>query len=423
MSIRKRERAVARPDDRSLAFFRELIGPLQPRDFAIATWTGAVLEPEPGQPARFTLVINHPRALSTIFRKRTEVTLAEAYIFGDFDVEGDIRALLGLAEYLMSRPTDAWASLRQIVAFLRLPGGQRHVAGPGARLSGAPHSQKRDAAAISYHYDTSNEFFSLFLDPQMVYSCAYFPSPEASLAQAQESKLDLICRKLKLAPGQTLLDVGCGWGGLLIFAAQRYGVKGFGITLSQAQADYANKAIRQLGLSAQCEVRVMDYRALGRDAVFDKVVSVGMAEHVGAQMLQSYFGSVWRAVRPGGLFLHHAIAYTRPTPNRRGPTFFSRYVFPDGELVPISESLRAAELSGFEVRGVESLREHYILTLDHWLKQLESRSHEAMAMVGEARYRVWRLYLAAARRQFEAVRTTIYQTVLERTSGDEARPA
>ena len=423
MRVRRLDQVVTPSDDRSLAFFRALIGSLRPRDFKITTWTGAVWEPESGQPARFTLRINHPRALATIFYQRTEVALAEAYIFNDLEVTGDIRALLRLAEYLLSRPTDTWTRLRQIVALLRLQAAPRPATGPAARLSGVPHSQRRDAAAISYHYDTSNDFFALFLDPRMVYSCAYFPSPEASLAQAQETKLDLICRKLKLAAGQTLLDVGCGWGGLLIFAAERYGVKGFGITLSQAQADYANSAIRDRGLATQCKVSVMDYRDLGPDAVFDKVVSVGMAEHVGVRMLQAYFGSVWKAVRPGGLFLHHAIAYTRPTPSRRGPTFFSRYVFPDGELVPISDSLRAAELSGFEVRGVESLREHYIRTLDHWLEQLESRSHEAIAMVGEARYRVWRLYFAAARRQFEAVRTTIYQTVLERPQDGEAGAA
>jgi cyclopropane-fatty-acyl-phospholipid synthase len=279
-------------------------------------------------------------------------------------------------------------------------------------LNGTLHSKERDRQAVDYHYSVSNDFYALWLDRRMVYSCAYFASSDTALDEAQEQKLDYICRKLRLRPGQRFLDIGCGWGGLVIHASSRYGVDALGVTLSQAQADLANERIAQAGLSARCRVEVRDYRDLDKPSGFDRMASVGMFEHVGERMLPQYFRQAWQLLRPGGVFLNHGIAFTQPQPPSRGPTFFDRYVFPDGELVTLSGTLRAAESTGFEVRDVESLREHYWLTLRQWIRRLESRHEEVRRIADEVTFRVWRLYMAAGAHQFASGRTTLYQTLL-----------
>ena len=265
---------------------------------------------------------------------------------------------------------------------------------------------------MTYHYDVSNEFYALWLDEQMVYSCAYFATADEDLDTAQTRKLDYLCRKLRLRPGERLLDIGCGWGGLVIHAARKYGVDALGITLSKNQATLANERIERAGLQKRCRVEVRDYRDLNETGGFEKIVSVGMFEHVGESQLPLYFQQAWQLLRPGGVFLNHGIANRPIDPNPKGPTFKNRYVFPDGELVPINVTLRFAEEAGFEVRDVESLREHYVLTLRHWARRLELHREEALQVVDEPTYRVWRLFLPGSAYGFAAGLLNVFQAVL-----------
>jgi cyclopropane-fatty-acyl-phospholipid synthase len=257
----------------------------------------------------------------------------------------------------------------------------------------------------------SNDFFSLWLGKRMLYSCAYFATPSDDLDTAQERKLDYVCRKLRLRPGERLLDIGCGWGGLLIYAASKYGVHAVGITLSRPQADLAMDWVRREGLSDRCQVLVKDYREVSELGMFDKLVSIGMFEHVGESRLPEYFERAWEVLNPGGVFLNHGIAQMVSMAPRKGPSFSERYVFPDGELLPISMTLRIAEEKGFEVRDVESLREHYTLTIRHWIRRLEARREEARSVTDETTYRVWRLFMSGTAHQFDCCETNVYQAL------------
>jgi cyclopropane-fatty-acyl-phospholipid synthase len=254
------------------------------------------------------------------------------------------------------------------------------------------------------------------MDRRLVNYCAYFHSSDEDLDTAQERKLDYICRKLRLQPGQRLLDLGCGWCGLVIHAAQHYGVDATGITLSQPQTDLANERIAEAGLADRCRVMVRDYREVDETAGYEALVSVGMFEHVGAAVLPAYFAQAWRLLKPGGVFLNHGIANAAAVQPRRGPSFSDTYVFPDGELVPISTTLRTAEESGFEVRDVESLREHYALTLRHWVRRLEAQHDQALRFVDEPTYRVWRLFMSGSVHGFTTGRLNVYQTLLIRAN-------
>ena len=361
-----------------------------------------------------TVVLKHPGALRAMLRPGTELGLAEAYLYDHFDVEGDIEAVFPLADALATATSGWRTKLRAGRDLLRLPPAEERTGGQHgrARLSGARHSLERDRQAVTYHYDLSNDFYALYLDPRMVYSCAYFHSPEEALDAAQEHKLDYICRKLGLRAGQRLLDIGCGWGGLVIYAAERYGVDATGITLSQPQADLANARIAAAGLAARARVLLCDYRQIDEPAAYDALASVGMFEHVGAKNLPLYFAQAWRLLRPGGAFLNHGIANRVGNPAQHGPTFSETYVFPDGELVPINVTLGAAEEAGFEVRDVESLREHYALTLRHWVRRLEAHHQEALRFVDEPTYRVWRLFMAGSAHGFQVGRLNVYQSLL-----------
>jgi cyclopropane-fatty-acyl-phospholipid synthase len=402
---------------RSLAFLENLLGDYRPRDFAVRLWDGTTWDPEPGRQARFTLVLKHPGALRSMFWPPNELSLAEAYIYDDFDIEGGIEDVFGLADQLLTRRIPA-ERLLQARRLLSLPAnrgdGRARTGREAARLRGALHSKERDRQAVTYHYDVPGEFYALWLDERMVYSCAYFATPEDDLDSAQGRKLDYICRKLRLRPGERLLDIGCGWGGLIIHAAQRYGVRARGITLSEPQAELANERIRRAGLADSCRIEVRDYREMEEPDGYDKLVSVGMFEHVGEARLPEYFLRAHRLLRPGGVFLNHGISRNPITPLRRGPTFISRYVFPDGELVPIATTIGAAEGRGFEVRDVESLREHYALTLGHWVRRLEANSDEARRITDETTYRVWRLYMSGSAHGFRTGRLNIYQTLLSK---------
>ncbi len=365
-------------------------------------------------PRPVTLVLNHASSLRRMFMPGTELGLAEAYLYDDFNIEGDIEQVFDLAENLVKQ-TGSWKKKALIARqLLRLPSGEDHAYGahPPAKFSGQQHSIERDRKAVRYHYDVSNDFYQLWLDQRMVYSCAYFQGKSDTLDQAQEQKLDLICRKLRLQPGQKLLDLGCGWGGLVMLAAERYGVDATGITLSEPQAELANQRIREAGLADRCQVQVLDYREIDADGYFDALSSVGMFEHVGSGLLPTYFTQALRLLKPGGKFLNHGIARRTQDKPPSTPDFNLTYVFPDGELLPINETLHAAEEAGFEVRDVESLREHYAMTLQKWVRNLEAHYKEALQYVDEPTYRVWRLFMSGSAHGFTHGRLNLYQSLL-----------
>ena len=402
--------------DSAGALTRSILGDLFGQDgrsaVAVRLWDGSTWPDD--RPRRATLVLRHPGALRAMFGDGTELGLSEAYLYDDFDIEGDVESVFCLADLIAER-TGGWQKkLKTFAALRRLPAGPRHAEGRRGRprLSGRQHSIERDRQAVRYHYDVSNDFYSLWLDSRMVYSCAYFQSPDTDLDTAQLAKLDMICRKMRLRPGERLLDIGCGWGGLVMHAAARYGVDATGITLSQPQADLANQRIAEAGLADRCRVEVRDYREVDPSAPFDALVSVGMFEHVGEQMLPAYFEKAATILKRGGVFLNHGIASRATDPAWHGPSFSDTYVFPDGETLPISTTLRAAEMAGFEVRDVESLREHYAMTLRHWVHRLEMHKEQALRHVDEPTYRVWRLFMAGSADGFRTRRLNLYQSLL-----------
>jgi cyclopropane-fatty-acyl-phospholipid synthase len=410
-----------------------LFGPAAGRTFDVRYWDGTVERCGAGTPA-FALRINRPGALRRMLLPPNELAIVEAYLCGDVDVDGDLEAAAVLGDQINARAGSPRALARLLRHVCALPrhdaATQSHVAGvQRARSShtvnrtGARHAPARDRAAIQYHYDVGNDFYSIWLDRRMVYSCAYFQSPEDALDDAQAAKLELICRKLRLHPGERFLDVGCGWGALIMHAAAKHGVRALGITLSAAQARLVRERIAAAGLQDRCRVEIRDYRELPPDAEFDKIASVGMVEHVGVPKLPVYFGALYRALAPAGLLLNHGIvsltdAMPRTWKQRAGDrlwkrnAFIEQYVFPDGKLGPLQAVIGAAEGSGFETRDVESLREHYVLTLRHWVRRLSDHAQEAIALVGERTYRTWRLYMSASAQAFDSGQINIVQTLL-----------
>ena len=385
----------------------------------VRLWDGTQWPDDHSRPV--WLVLHHAGALRNMLGPGTELGLAEAYLYDDFDIEGDIFQVFQLADILAKDPLglrDKLASLRDL---RKLPFHEHDMhtteRGP-AHLSGKQHSIERDRQAVTYHYNVSNTFYQLWLDQRMVYSCAYFRSPADDLDTAQFNKLDLICRKLRLKPGQRVLDIGCGWGGLVIHAARYYGVDVTGITLSEPQAKLANQRIAETGLADRARVRLCDYREMDESQPFDTLVSVGMFEHVGRAMLPVYFKKAHALLKPRGVFLNHGIALRATDPIvPPGTTFNDVYVFPDGELVPVYATLEAAEETGFEVRDVESLREHYALTLRHWVQRLDSHREAAREEVDEVTYRVWRLFMAGSSDGFKSGRLNLYQSLLVKPDG------
>ncbi len=286
-----------------------------------------------------------------------------------------------------------------------------------AKLKGEKHSKERDREAISYHYDVSNDFYKLFLDKNLQYSCAYFESPHEHIDVAQERKMDYICKKLNLKSGETLLDIGSGWGGLIIFAAKKYGVRAMGITLSKNQYEYAREWIRRENLDEKCEVHLMDYRDINRKEKYDKIVSIGMFEHVGAKNYKEYMKIAYEILKDGGLFLNHGISIRADLFGISRSSFSENYVFPDGELLPIYFTTQISEESGFEVRDIECLRDHYAITLRNWVRRLEKNRDKAIKFAGEVRYRIWRLYMSGSAHQFEKREIGVYQTLLTKKGG------
>jgi len=364
-----------------------------------------------------TLTVRSADALRRVLTAPGELGMARAYVSGDLDVEGDIYAALALGERFGSVRLAAgqWLSL------LRLAGaaGLRPLPAPPeeARLRGRRHSKARDAVAISHHYDVSNAFYRLVLGPSMTYSCGVWPTTAATLEDAQAAKYELVCRKLGLRAGMRLLDVGCGWGGLVLHAARHHGVHALGVTLSARQAEWAARAVTDAGLGDRVEIRRQDYREV-TDGRYDAISSIGMFEHVGRARLGDYFVGLHRLLRPGGRLLNHGISRLpggRPRFSRRG--FVDRYVFPDGELHEIGAVVSQMQAAGFEVRHLESLREHYALTLRAWVANLERSWNEAIADGGAARARIWRLYMAGSALSFEAGRTQVHQLLAVPAAG------
>jgi cyclopropane-fatty-acyl-phospholipid synthase len=335
-----------------------------------------------------TITIHSPHLLKSLL-KGNFVKLGDAFVAGDLTVDGPIDAIVGsgitLAERIgRSRVVKPLATL--------------------ARLAPRLHSKRSDAADIGYHYDVSNDFYRLWLDENMVYSCAYFRNGNEDIDTAQRQKLDHVCRKLRLKPGERILDIGCGWGGLLHWAARYYGVNGVGITLSERQYAYARDRFSADGLGHQIEVRLQDYRDLNEADAFDKIVSVGMYEHVGMRNLPLYFANVARSLRPGGALLNHGIVTTDPRGHARGPPggeFIDRYVFPGGAVPHISRVFTELAGAGLEPVDMEDLRPHYALTLLHWVRRIESRRGDAIRLAGDVRYRIWRVYLAGMAHAFD----------------------
>jgi cyclopropane-fatty-acyl-phospholipid synthase len=363
----------------------------------------------------------------------TEAGLAEAYLHNDFDIEGDIEAAFEVADFLLAHLGDWKRKLKLAGLLVALPGRnggstmQRAAKHLLPRIRVKRHSLAQDRCAVTFHYNVSNDFYRLWLDRRMVYSCAYFQSPDDDLDTAQERKLDYLCRKLRLHAGERLLDIGCGWGALVIHAAKHFGVRAEGITLSKPQAEWARERIAEAGLKSEAKIELRDYReiAINGCELYDAIVSVGMAEHVGREGLPAYFAAARRALKPSGVFLNQAIGENIVArPDNRNGSFIEQYVFPDGDIPPLPVMLRAAESAHFEIRDVENVREHYALTLRHWLRRLEAHHDEALRFLDEATYRVWRLYLAGSAHGFRRGQLAVYQTLLARldSSGQSNLP-
>jgi cyclopropane-fatty-acyl-phospholipid synthase len=418
-------------DDRAASRCREvltaLFGEPGQRTFDVRFWDGTVDRGANPNPP-YTLALNRPAALRRMLLPPNELSIVEAFIAGDIDIDGSMEAASNLGEQIGGRLRSPLAIARLVRLVLGLPGqAEDDLADTRfpehARKLGPRHTPVRDAAAIQFHYDVGNDFYKLWLDRRMVYSCAYFTSKDETLENAQAAKLDLICRKLRLKPGERLLDIGCGWGGLIMHAAEHYGVDATGITLSENQAALARERIKNAGLSDRCRVEIRDYRALTKSDGYDKISSVGMVEHVGLTHLPVYFASAFRALKPGGLFMNHGIvslgeARPRSIGERifrkfwRADAFIDKYVFPDGKLTATHSVISAAEGAGFEVRDMESLREHYAMTLRHWVRSLEEKAEDVKSLVGDHTFRVWRLYMAASANAFSTAAINIVQTVL-----------
>lgn len=420
-----------------------------PLPVRLRTWDGSESGPADGP----VLVLRTPRAVRRLLWQPDDLGLARAWVAGELTVEGDLYvfldrlsgALWESEEQREDRPSPLarlTSAVRGVTAgspaeLLRLLGGLPlplpHPPEEAGRRRGRAHTRRRDRTAVSHHYDVGNDFYRLVLGPSFVYSCAYWPEHTVrtlhtgdhdrltppTLELAQHDKLDLVCRKLGLRPGQRLLDVGCGWGSMAMHAAATYGVHVTGVTISVEQAELARKRVAEAGLADLVEIRVQDYRDV-TDGPYDAISSIGMAEHVGAEAYRTYAGRLHALLRPGGRLLNHQIARRprRVEESYRLNGFINRYVFPDGELSPVGPTVSLLEEAGFEVRDVEALREHYALTLRAWVTNLEQNWAEAVRLAGAGRARVWRLYMAASAVGFERNNLGVNQVLAVRTAPD-----
>jgi cyclopropane-fatty-acyl-phospholipid synthase len=392
-------------------------------DLSLKLWTGEQFPLGPRSGGDLCIAIRTPAALTRLVRRPKFVTLIELLASGDLELEGG--TLLDFAARRGSMNTKGlWRRLDKGLAFRALA---PFLFGNGsAQTSGTAYSGpiaerveqgRDDSALIRFHYDLSNEFYGLFLDPEMVYTCAYFPQADTTLAQAQQAKLDMICRKLRLQEGERFLDIGCGWGGLVCHAAQHYGVKAHGVTLAQEQFSFAQAKIARLGLAHRVTVELRDYRSLDAPESFDKIASIGMFEAVGLDNHHAYFSQMYRLLRPRGLYLHHSIA--RPAKRnmknfrKQRPEYaaLTRYIFPGGELDTVGMSINNLEAHGFEVHDVEAWREHYERTTRVWTENLYANRDKAAELVGWPKTRLWLLYLAGCSLSFQRSAVGIFQTL------------
>jgi len=381
---------------------------------AVQIWNDELVVGDENAPC--TVIFHHPAVLRQLILYRNVVHLAEDYLAGLADIEGDSECLFDLVTYMRDLKVSWSTKFRVMRHAFKLP---RHHRDKDTRSIRAGHNERHNTQqSISHHYDVGNDFYRLWLDKEMVYSCAYFSGEDQALDDAQKDKLDYICRKLRLAPGQTLLDIGCGWGALVCWAAKHFDVKAHGITLSQQQAAYAQEKIRKEGLENQVTVELLDYRDLPDNARYDRVVSVGMFEHIGVGNFPLYFSSIKRVLSPGGLFLNHGITNSTGWMDTPITRFINSYVFPDGELSRISNVIKSMEDAGFEIVDVEGLRRHYAMTLRCWIKSLEVNRDQALKFVSEETYRVWRLYMSGSAYYFDAGSINVFQVL----AGHEMEP-
>lgn len=388
---------------------------LDPR-IRLQAYDGSAAGPEQ---APVTLTLRSDNAIRYVATAPGGLGLARAFVAGDLEVSGDLYSGLSALDTPrigVDAASDVLSILRSIGprVLSRPPIPEEEASPPWRR--GLRHSKRRDAAAIAHHYDVSNRFYELILGSSMTYTCALFETPAARLEEAQLAKHDLVARKLALEPGMRLLDVGCGWGGMVMRAAEHYGVQALGVTLSQHQAEWAQRAIASRGLSDRAEVRHIDYRDLHASG-FDAISSIGLSEHVGARGIPKYVTSLHSKLRAGGRLLNHCITRPNTAPARAGG-FIDRYVFPDGELESPGALVSAIEDNGFEVRHVENLREHYSMTLREWGANLQANWEEAVASVGERRARIWLLYMAASRVGFDRNRLQLHQVLAVKPHAD-----
>jgi len=379
-------------------------------------WTGFELNLGGPEPV-CTLQVNTPAGLRALLFRPNSLKLGEAYIYGDCDIIGELRDIFPIADALIDGRTTL-ADKTRAVGFLLRHLFQRDEKKHAAKLRGDRASRERTRKAITYHYDLPVAFWRLWLDRQLVYSCAYFAEANATLDEAQAAKLDLVCRKLRLRPSERFLDMGCGWGALIRHAAKNYGVKATGVTLSAEQAKFAAEEIQKQGLTENCKVEVRNFFDVEALGPFDKIASVGAVEHV--QSLDRYFDYACRLLAPGGWFLNHGITISPTQPLREGDSFLDRYVFPDYHLASIGETVRAAANAGFDVRDVENLREHYARTLEFWHERLVHARAEVEKLTDPVRYRIFDLYLAGSIYEFRVGRLHLHQTLLFKPKPDDS---
>ena len=373
------------------------------RPYSLTFWNGRSISS--GENPWLDLTVRSPQALMSL-AKSSLGQLAKAYVEGDLDFGGDIRQTIKACEELVAGDWTTYRKRANTWKWWR-------------------HTRRADRKAIHHHYDVSNEFYGLWLDANRVYSCAYFRTQADSLDLAQEQKLDHICRKLDLKPGECFLDIGCGWGGLILWAARHFNVNALGITLSEEQLAYATQRIGELGLEGRCKVKLMDYRDIPEEQPFDKIASVGMFEHVGKRNLPEYFAKIHRLLRPGGVVMNHGITTNSFDDGQLGSgfsEFVDQYVFPGGELVHVSRVLSEMSRQGLEPWDAECLRPHYANTLWHWVRRLEARQEDARRIVGERMYRIWRIYMAGSAHAFDRGWISIFQILGARPLANGSLP-